>query len=88
MEADGEPRGRGQGGRSPSVASVYRALAEREAYPGAVAQAHADFAPQRGVGIPRPCPFLAATERAAPVENRRPAGQDRVRGGRMVLPTI
>ncbi|MCZ1012602.1 hypothetical protein O1L68_43760 [Streptomyces lydicus] len=33
-------------GRAPSVASIYRALAEhekQEAYPEAVAQAHADF---------------------------------------------
>jgi len=34
-------------GRNPSLASIYRALAEhekRERYPEAVAQAHADFA--------------------------------------------
>jgi hypothetical protein len=34
-------------GKNPSVASIYRALAEhakREAYPEAVEQAHADFA--------------------------------------------
>ncbi|WP_413813270.1 hypothetical protein [Streptomyces sp. OE57] len=34
-------------GQNPSVASIYRALAEhakREAYPEAVEQAHADFA--------------------------------------------
>ncbi|MEE1768338.1 hypothetical protein PUR34_09205 [Streptomyces sp. JV185] len=38
-------------GQSPSVASIYRALAEhakREAYPEAVEQAHADFAVASG----------------------------------------
>ncbi|MFB7088465.1 recombinase family protein [Streptomyces sp. NPDC056296] len=43
-------------GRAPSVASIYRALAEhgkQEAYPEAVAQAHADFADlQDADGIP------------------------------------
>ncbi|MFH8562549.1 hypothetical protein [Streptomyces sp. NPDC017988] len=45
-------------GQAPSVASIYRALAEnekREAYPEAVAQAHADFADlQDADDIPRP----------------------------------
>ncbi|WP_461018164.1 hypothetical protein [Streptomyces daliensis] len=45
-------------GHSPSVASIYRALAEhakKEAYPEAVEQAHADFAElQDADDIPRP----------------------------------
>ncbi|MFF4507362.1 recombinase family protein [Streptomyces sp. NPDC001401] len=45
-------------GQAPSVASIYRALAEnekQEAYPEAVAQAHADFADLQDVDdIPRP----------------------------------
>ena len=45
-------------GQAPSVASIYRALAEhdkKEAYPEAVAQAHADFADlQDADDIPRP----------------------------------
>jgi hypothetical protein len=44
-------------GQNPSVASIYRALAEhakREAYPEAVEQAHADFAALQGEGIPEP----------------------------------
>ncbi|MFD5520569.1 recombinase family protein [Streptomyces sp. NPDC127066] len=46
-------------GHNPSVASVYRALAEhakREAYPEAVAQAHADFDALRADDIPGPRP--------------------------------
>jgi hypothetical protein len=47
-------------GRSPSVASIYRALAEYEkaqAYPEAVAAAHADFAAMTAIDdIPRPRP--------------------------------
>ncbi|AJT68618.1 hypothetical protein T261_7016 [Streptomyces lydicus] len=46
-------------GESPSVASVYRALAEhakREAYPEAVAQAHADFAGLHAGELPSPHP--------------------------------
>ncbi|MFF7082144.1 hypothetical protein [Streptomyces lavendulae] len=45
-------------GQAPSVASIYRALTDREkqeAYPKAVAQAHADFADLQATdGIPRP----------------------------------
>ncbi|MGW7445039.1 recombinase family protein [Kitasatospora sp. NPDC054795] len=44
-------------GQSPSVASIYRALAEhakREAYPEAVEQAHADFATLTGPEVPEP----------------------------------
>ncbi|MFI9243647.1 hypothetical protein ACIGXF_13830 [Streptomyces sp. NPDC053086] len=44
-------------GRNPSVASIYRALAEhakREAYPEAVEQAHADFAALTGREVPDP----------------------------------
>ncbi|MFG2886438.1 recombinase family protein [Streptomyces sp. NPDC048297] len=44
-------------GRSSSVASVYRALAEhakREAYPEAVEQAHADFAAMSNETVPEP----------------------------------
>lgn len=45
-------------GQAPSVASIYRALAEherKEAYPEAVAAARADFADLQDVGdIPRP----------------------------------
>ncbi|MFI8194756.1 hypothetical protein ACIF8T_39700 [Streptomyces sp. NPDC085946] len=44
-------------GQSPSVASIYRALAEhakREAYPDAVEQAHADFAAFTGPEVPEP----------------------------------
>ncbi|MFJ2899081.1 recombinase family protein [Streptomyces sp. NPDC087218] len=50
-------------GQNPSVASVYRALAEhakREAYPEAVEQAHADFADLRNADVPRPRPDAAA----------------------------
>ncbi|MGO9077681.1 MAG: recombinase family protein [Streptosporangiaceae bacterium] len=66
--ANGEPAGQIQPdliipagkrkGQAPSVASIYRALAEhekKEAYPEAVAQAHADFADLRDADdIPRP----------------------------------
>ncbi|WDV56586.1 hypothetical protein PV963_42825 [Streptomyces coeruleorubidus] len=44
-------------GQNPSVASVYRALAERakrETYPGAVEAAHADFAALRLAKFPDP----------------------------------
>ncbi|MDQ0798198.1 hypothetical protein [Streptomyces sp. B1I3] len=44
-------------GQSPSVASIYRALAEhakREAYPEAVEQAHADFATLTGPEVLEP----------------------------------
>ncbi|WP_406500116.1 hypothetical protein OG936_37035 [Streptomyces sp. NBC_00846] len=44
-------------GQNPSVASIYRALAEhatREAYPEAVEQAHADFTASRGSAEVRP----------------------------------
>ncbi|MFE7356387.1 hypothetical protein ACFU8Q_25235 [Streptomyces sp. NPDC057543] len=44
-------------GQSPSVASIYRALAEhakREAYPEAVEQAHADIASLEGGEVPGP----------------------------------
>ncbi|KMS86692.1 hypothetical protein ACZ91_35355 [Streptomyces regensis] len=47
---------------TPSVASIYRALAEhakREAYPDAVEQAHADFASLRVGEISGPRPALA-----------------------------
>ncbi|MET9724698.1 hypothetical protein [Streptomyces zaomyceticus] len=46
-------------GHNPSVATVYRALAEhaeREAYPEAVAQAHADFDALRADDTPGPRP--------------------------------
>ncbi|WP_030741241.1 hypothetical protein [Streptomyces sp. NRRL F-5135] len=52
-------------GRSPSVASIYRALAEqakREAYPEAVERAHADFAALRPAKSPDPA-LLSPTER-------------------------
>jgi hypothetical protein len=44
-------------GHNPSVASIYRALAEhaqREAYPEAIEQAHADFAVLQTGDLPRP----------------------------------
>ncbi|WKX73849.1 hypothetical protein [Streptomyces sp. XD-27] len=44
-------------GQNPSVASIYRALAEhakREAYPEAVGQAHADFAALQASEVPGP----------------------------------
>lgn len=50
------PTGRRKG-RSPSVASIYRALAahtKREAYPDAVAQAYADFASLQTGEVPGP----------------------------------
>ncbi|MEV6594939.1 hypothetical protein [Streptomyces acidicola] len=53
-------------GHNPSVASVYRALAEhakREAYPEAVEQAHADFAASRTATVPEPRP--ATTDRTS-----------------------
>ncbi|MGW7478026.1 recombinase family protein [Nonomuraea muscovyensis] len=46
-------------GENPSLASIYRALAEHEktqAYPEAVEAAHADFALLQGQDIPRPRP--------------------------------
>lgn len=46
-------------GENPSLASIYRALAEHEktqAYPEAVEAAHADFALLQGEDIPRPRP--------------------------------
>ncbi|MGW1072924.1 hypothetical protein [Streptomyces sp. NPDC002537] len=50
-------------GQAPSVASIYRALAEHEktkAYPEAVAQAHTDFADLQGVdGILAPAGFVS-----------------------------
>ncbi|MFH8520190.1 hypothetical protein ACH4CE_34985 [Streptomyces gelaticus] len=52
-------------GRNPSVASIYRALAEhakREAYPEAVEQAHADFAALQAGEVPGPA-SLSLTER-------------------------
>ncbi|MFE7712476.1 hypothetical protein ACFU6I_43615 [Streptomyces sp. NPDC057486] len=57
-------------GQNPSLASIYRALAEHEkaqAYPEAVEAAHADFAALQnaerpGDGIPSPRP-AAATDR-------------------------
>ncbi|GGW73116.1 hypothetical protein [Streptomyces xantholiticus] len=45
-------------GQNPSVASIYRALAEhahRESYPEAVEQAHADFAALNSGEVPEPC---------------------------------
>ncbi|MGP3938556.1 recombinase family protein [Streptomyces sp. 6N106] len=53
-------------GRNPSVASIYRALAEhakREAYPEAVEQAHADFAVLQIGEVPGP--RLALPDRAS-----------------------
>ncbi|WP_282795226.1 hypothetical protein [Streptomyces sp. CC224B] len=49
-------------GQSPSVASIYRALAEhakKEAHPEAVEQAQADFAALQNADIPRPRPDTA-----------------------------
>jgi hypothetical protein len=46
-------------GQSPSVASIYRALAEHEkaqAYPEAIAQARTDFAVLQNADVPRPRP--------------------------------
>ncbi|MFF9607796.1 hypothetical protein ACF1GY_37010 [Streptomyces sp. NPDC014684] len=51
---------------NPSMASIYRALAEhakREAYPEAAEQAHADFAALQGGEVPRP--RLALPNRAS-----------------------
>ncbi|MEV0695930.1 recombinase family protein [Streptomyces sp. NPDC050388] len=48
-------------GQNPSVASIYRALAEhakRGACPEAVEQAHADFAALRAGGVPGPRPAI------------------------------
>ncbi|MFI6034457.1 hypothetical protein ACIBBD_09875 [Streptomyces sp. NPDC051315] len=50
-------------GQNPSVAGIYRALAEhakREAYPEAVEQAHADFAALTGPEVPEPRTETAA----------------------------
>ncbi|MFJ9968758.1 recombinase family protein [Streptomyces avermitilis] len=56
-------------GQNPSVASIYRALAEhakREAYPEAVAQAHADFAALKAADdIPGPRPARVLTSEDA-----------------------
>lgn len=54
-------------GQNPSVASIYRALAEnakREAYPEAVEAAHADFAALQAADEV-PGPRLALPDRAA-----------------------
>ncbi|MFE1943087.1 hypothetical protein [Streptomyces massasporeus] len=54
----GHPAGKRKG-RNPSVASIYRALAEhakREVYPKAVEQAHADFAALQVGEVPGPAP--------------------------------
>ncbi|GAA1889490.1 recombinase family protein [Streptantibioticus ferralitis] len=55
-------------GQNPSLASIYRALAEhekREVYPDAIEAAHADFATlQSGDDIPRPSPAFATAEEA------------------------
>ncbi|MFF3159572.1 recombinase family protein [Streptomyces sp. NPDC057910] len=55
-------------GQNPSLASIYRALAEhekREVYPEAIEAAHADFAALQGTDdIPRPRPAFAAAEEA------------------------
>ncbi|MFI1585558.1 recombinase family protein [Embleya sp. NPDC020630] len=56
-------------GQSPSLASVYRALAEHDkatAYPEAVEQAHADFAHRADDDIPRPVRARIATLDAPP----------------------
>jgi hypothetical protein len=48
-------------GQSPSVASIYRALAEhakREAYPEAIEAAHADFAALQAGEVPHPASLL------------------------------
>ncbi|WP_443074883.1 hypothetical protein [Streptomyces sp. NBC_01431] len=53
-------------GQNPSVASIYRALAEhakREAYPEAVEQAHVDFAALQVGEVPGPRP--ATPDRAS-----------------------
>ncbi|MFE3558535.1 recombinase family protein [Streptomyces sp. NPDC059193] len=58
-------------GQNPSLASIYRALAEhekREVYPEAIEAAHADFAALHGDDIPRPRPSLAAAGGPSPVE--------------------
>ncbi|MDT3728369.1 hypothetical protein ROS62_27205 [Streptomyces sp. DSM 41972] len=54
-------------GQNPSVASIYRALAEHakhEAYPEAVEAAHADFAALQAAGE-LPGPRLALPDRAS-----------------------
>jgi hypothetical protein len=51
-------------GQSPSVASIYRALAEHEkaqAYPEAIAQARTDFAALQNADVPRPRPDAEIT---------------------------
>ncbi|WP_331767917.1 recombinase family protein [Embleya sp. NBC_00896] len=56
-------------GRSPSLASVYRALAEHDkaaTYPDAVEQAHADFAHRSADDIPRPIRARIARPDALP----------------------
>ncbi|MEE1757895.1 hypothetical protein [Streptomyces sp. SP18BB07] len=53
-------------GQNPSVASIYRALAEhakREAYPEAIEAAHADFGALQNSEVPGP--RLAAPDRAS-----------------------
>ncbi|MFJ6393864.1 hypothetical protein ACIQJT_40510 [Streptomyces sp. NPDC091972] len=53
-------------GQNPSVASIYRALAERakrEAYPEAVEAAHADFAALQPGERPGPCMATAEAAR-------------------------
>ncbi|WP_031104656.1 hypothetical protein [Streptomyces sp. NRRL S-146] len=60
----GRPRGKRKG-HNPSVASIYRALAEhakREAFPEAVDAAHADFAALQSGELPGP---RTATAQAA-----------------------
>ncbi|MGA5578356.1 hypothetical protein ACPCK9_26475 [Streptomyces koyangensis] len=50
-------------GQNPSVASIYRALAEhakREAYPEAIEAAHADFAALQAGAVPEPRTGAAA----------------------------
>ncbi|MFF8395144.1 hypothetical protein [Streptomyces sp. NPDC016172] len=54
-------------GLNPSVASIYRALAEharREVYPEAVEQAHADFAALQVGEVPGPAPLSLTAHHA------------------------
>ncbi|MFK0238653.1 recombinase family protein [Streptomyces vinaceus] len=70
-------------GQNPSVASIYRALAEhakRQAYPEAIAQAHADFAGlQTGQDIPHPRP-ACITGPGAELTEPQPEPLTRLRG--------
>jgi hypothetical protein len=67
-------------GQNPSVASIYRALAEhakRDACPEALKQAHADFAALRSGEVPGPRPAQLHPECRAAHDRTRPARFDR-----------